>query len=81
MSLISFVLLICLTLSIESEVNADVVAAVDINTSANEAYKFNFPGTNLLQRNIEGFTAKEIEKLKPDMILMSPPCQPFSRYF
>jgi tRNA (cytosine38-C5)-methyltransferase len=30
-----------------------VVAAVDINTTANEVYKHNFPETPILQRNIE----------------------------
>ena len=30
-----------------------VVAAVEINTTANRVYKYNFPDTNLQQKNIE----------------------------
>ncbi|KAF4523035.1 hypothetical protein B566_EDAN012764 [Ephemera danica] len=63
----------------ESQISASIVAAVDINTAANAVYKHNFPGTKLLQRNIEALTAKEIENLQPDMIVLSPPCQPFTR--
>ena len=53
--------------------------SVDINTSANEVYRFNFPGTNQKARNIESLTSNELNKLKPDVIMMSPPCQPFTR--
>lgn len=63
----------------ESQISASVVAAVDINTAANAVYKHNFPDTVLMQRNIEALTAEEIENLQPDMILLSPPCQPFTR--
>lgn len=34
---------------------AHVVAAIDINTTANEVYSHNFPDTLLLNRNIEVF--------------------------
>ena len=37
----------------ESCVPAQVVAAVDVNTVANEVYKYNFPHTRLLARTIE----------------------------
>ncbi|XP_006813977.1 tRNA (cytosine(38)-C(5))-methyltransferase-like [Saccoglossus kowalevskii] len=63
----------------ESGVSADVVAAVDINTIANEVYQFNFPDCNLMQRSIEGITLKEFMKINADVLLMSPPCQPFTR--
>ncbi|XP_051969667.1 tRNA (cytosine(38)-C(5))-methyltransferase isoform X1 [Xyrauchen texanus] len=63
----------------ESSVPAEVVAAVDINTTANEIYKHNFPSTPLLPKTIEGMTLQDFDKLKFDMILMSPPCQPFTR--
>ncbi|XP_041039759.1 tRNA (cytosine(38)-C(5))-methyltransferase isoform X1 [Carcharodon carcharias] len=62
----------------ESCIAAKVVAAVDINTVANEVYKRNFPYTYLCAKTIEGMTLDEFNKLDFDMILMSPPCQPFT---
>ncbi|XP_077879481.1 tRNA (cytosine(38)-C(5))-methyltransferase isoform X1 [Ictidomys tridecemlineatus] len=63
----------------ESCISAQVVAAVDVNTVANEVYKYNFPHTQLLAKTIEGITLEEFDKLSFNMILMSPPCQPFTR--
>ncbi|KFW71748.1 tRNA (cytosine(38)-C(5))-methyltransferase, partial [Pygoscelis adeliae] len=63
----------------ESCTSAEVVVAVDVNTLANEVYKHNFPGTPLWAKTIEGITLKEFDRLSFDMILMSPPCQPFTR--
>ncbi|XP_074721331.1 tRNA (cytosine(38)-C(5))-methyltransferase isoform X5 [Strix uralensis] len=63
----------------ESCTSAEVVAAVDVNTLANEVYKHNFPSTLLWAKTIEGITLKEFDRLSFDMILMSPPCQPFTR--
>ncbi|NXV78239.1 TRDMT methyltransferase, partial [Atlantisia rogersi] len=63
----------------ESCASAEVVAAVDVNTLANEVYKHNFPRTPLWAKTIEGITLKEFDRLSFDMILMSPPCQPFTR--
>ncbi|NXA31934.1 TRDMT methyltransferase, partial [Eudromia elegans] len=63
----------------DSCVSAEVVAAVDVNTLANEVYKHNFPTTPLWAKTIEGITLKEFDRLSFDMILMSPPCQPFTR--
>lgn len=64
---------------VESGINGTVVAAADINTTANSVYTHNFPETKLLNRNIQKLSPKEINKLKVDTILMSPPCQPFTR--
>ncbi|XP_049633801.1 tRNA (cytosine(38)-C(5))-methyltransferase [Suncus etruscus] len=63
----------------ESGVPAQVVAAIDVNTVANEVYKYNFPHTQLLARTIEGITLEEFDRLSFNMVLMSPPCQPFTR--
>ncbi|KAM9230177.1 tRNA (cytosine(38)-C(5))-methyltransferase [Dugong dugon] len=63
----------------ESHVPAQVVAAIDVNTVANEVYKYNFPHTLLLAKTIEGITLEEFDRLSFNMILMSPPCQPFTR--
>nr|CAG4650340.1 EOG090X0A4V [Sida crystallina] len=62
-----------------AELPYEVVLSLDINTSANTIYRFNFPGTNQQSRNIESLSIKEVRKLKPDVIMMSPPCQPFTR--
>ncbi|XP_034366879.1 tRNA (cytosine(38)-C(5))-methyltransferase isoform X4 [Arvicanthis niloticus] len=63
----------------ESCIPAHVVAAIDVNTVANEVYKHNFPHTHLLAKTIEGISLEEFDKLSFNMILMSPPCQPFTR--
>ncbi|KAM5283980.1 tRNA (cytosine(38)-C(5))-methyltransferase isoform 1-T11 [Hipposideros larvatus] len=63
----------------ESCIPAQVVAAVDVNNVANEVYKCNFPHTQLLAKTIEGITLEEFDRLSVNMILMSPPCQPFTR--
>ena len=62
-----------------SKLNADVVAAVDINPNANLVYKHNFPETKILNKTIEGIKLDELNRLNFDIILMSPPCQPFTR--
>ncbi|XP_040208399.1 tRNA (cytosine(38)-C(5))-methyltransferase [Rana temporaria] len=62
-----------------SGASADVVAAIDVNTTANEVYRYNFPNTPLWPKTIEGIALKELDSLSFDMILMSPPCQPFTR--
>ncbi|GAA6099597.1 tRNA (cytosine(38)-C(5))-methyltransferase [Tachysurus ichikawai] len=62
-----------------SAIPSEVVAAVDVNTTANEIYKHNFPNTPLLPKTIEGMTLNDFNKLDFDVILMSPPCQPFTR--
>nr|CAG4641053.1 EOG090X0A4V [Eulimnadia texana] len=56
-----------------------VVWSIDINTSANAVYRHNFPQCRQQSRNIESLSAREINSLKPDVIMMSPPCQPFTR--
>ncbi|KAF7213582.1 tRNA (cytosine(38)-C(5))-methyltransferase isoform X2 [Nothobranchius furzeri] len=63
----------------ESGIPAQVVAAIDINTTANQIYKHNFPDTPIWNKTIEGITLEDFNKLSFDMIMMSPPCQPFTR--
>uniref|UniRef100_A0A3P8STT8 tRNA (cytosine(38)-C(5))-methyltransferase n=1 Tax=Amphiprion percula TaxID=161767 RepID=A0A3P8STT8_AMPPE len=63
----------------ESDMPSQVVAAIDINTTANLIYKHNFPDTPLWNKTIEGISLDDFNKLSFDMILMSPPCQPFTR--
>ncbi|KAL0871725.1 hypothetical protein ABMA27_004231 [Loxostege sticticalis] len=63
----------------ESGLNGEVITAADINTVANEVYKHNFPNTNLFNKNIQSLSAAYINQLNVNVILMSPPCQPFTR--
>ncbi|XP_013190534.2 tRNA (cytosine(38)-C(5))-methyltransferase [Amyelois transitella] len=63
----------------ESSLPGEIVTAVDINTVANEVYKYNFPDTHLINRNIQSLTGTEIKSYNVNTILMSPPCQPFTR--
>ena len=56
-----------------------VVLSLDINTSANAVYRHNWPLVNLQSRNIESLTCEEVNQLGIDVIMMSPPCQPFTR--
>ncbi|XP_017888112.1 tRNA (cytosine(38)-C(5))-methyltransferase [Ceratina calcarata] len=63
----------------ESGIKGEVVAAIDINTNANSVYKHNFPNVFLMNRNIQSLSASEINDLHIDTVLMSPPCQPYTR--
>ncbi|KAK9295455.1 hypothetical protein QLX08_010233 [Tetragonisca angustula] len=63
----------------ESGIKGDIVAAVDINTIANSIYKYNFPDVLLMNCNVQSLSAKQINDLNIDTILMSPPCQPYTR--
>eukprot|EP01137_Pigoraptor_chileana_P015837 Opistho-2@5428 len=64
-----------------SGVSATVVAAFDINTTANAIYTHNFDTQRRLlrQRNIEALSARDYDGMRGDVWLMSPPCQPFTR--
>ncbi|CAH2090853.1 unnamed protein product [Euphydryas editha] len=62
-----------------SGLDGEIILAVDINNVANEVYKCNFPDTPLSNRNIQSLTAEYIKDLNVNTILMSPPCQPFTR--
>ncbi|KAF7989364.1 hypothetical protein HCN44_008038 [Aphidius gifuensis] len=63
----------------ESGVPGEIIAAIEINTIANSVYKHNHPSTNVLNKNIEALNLDDIKELNIDTILMSPPCQPFTR--
>lgn len=63
----------------QSFVDADVVAAFDINSVANTCYEHNFPTLKVTRVNIEHLPIEFYEKKAWDAWLMSPPCQPFTR--
>ncbi|XP_062540537.1 tRNA (cytosine(38)-C(5))-methyltransferase-like [Armigeres subalbatus] len=56
-----------------------VMAAIDINPVANTIYNHNFGADQAMSRNILSLTPERIRKLDVNVILMSPPCQPFTR--
>lgn len=56
---------------------ASVVAAVDINLNALEAYAHNFSHTTVA-RSIESIPAETLEHWKADLWWLSPPCQPYT---
>ena len=59
--------------------NYEIIAAIDINTTANLVYSANFPNVPVINRTIEGIPVNQWEKWHADFWLMSPPCQPFTR--
>ncbi|XP_030757652.1 tRNA (cytosine-5-)-methyltransferase [Sitophilus oryzae] len=63
----------------ESGLIGEVKAAIEINNVANSIYKYNFPDTTLLNLNIEGLSENIVNKFNVNTVLMSPPCQPFTR--
>ncbi|KAJ6638786.1 tRNA (cytosine(38)-C(5))-methyltransferase [Pseudolycoriella hygida] len=62
-----------------SQISGSVKAAADINTIANDVYRHNHADIKVLNNNIQKFTPEFIETLNVNTILMSPPCQPFTR--
>ncbi|XP_076045302.1 tRNA (cytosine(38)-C(5))-methyltransferase isoform X2 [Oratosquilla oratoria] len=64
--------------AIESGLLYEIVGSYEINPSALEVYKHNFT-TSVKPSNILGLTVDTFIKLRPDLIMMSPPCQPFTR--
>ena len=56
-----------------------MIGAVDINTVSNAVYRHNHPDTACLQRNITGLSLAQLEVMSPEVVLMSPPCQPHTR--
>lgn len=63
----------------ELPIPSQIIAAIDINPTANAVYSHNFPDTQVLNRNIQFLNEKFIQKHEINTILMSPPCQPFTR--
>ena len=56
-----------------------VNAAVDINEIANRVYQQNFPSTCVISKSVETISDKFLSKLDINLLVMSPPCQPFTR--
>uniref|UniRef100_A0AAG5CVY0 DNA methyltransferase 2 n=1 Tax=Anopheles atroparvus TaxID=41427 RepID=A0AAG5CVY0_ANOAO len=57
----------------------EIVSAIDVNPVANAVYSHNFGEKIVRNGNILSLTAKKITQLNVDTVLMSPPCQPFTR--
>jgi tRNA (cytosine38-C5)-methyltransferase len=61
------------------DLNYEIIAAIDINPTANLVYSSNFPNVQVINRSIETISFNQWEKWHADLWLMSPPCQPFTR--
>jgi DNA (cytosine-5)-methyltransferase 1 len=60
----------------------DTHLAIDIDSSALETYKLNFPDSKVWQTDIHSLHSVQIEKAlnrAPDIIIASPPCEEFSK--
>ena len=56
-----------------------ITHSFDINQNCNKVYSTNFPETKTTARPLDIIKPHEFEKLNADLILMSPPCQPYTR--
>jgi tRNA (cytosine38-C5)-methyltransferase len=61
-----------------SEIDAAVIGALEINTTANSVYSFNYESP-VYNVNLDKVTASFLDKFNADIYLMSPPCQPYTR--
>jgi len=55
--------------------------AIEIDNSATQTYSFNFPDTPIMKADIRTIHSLQIESKiseTPDVILASPPCEPFT---
>ncbi|EDO32554.1 predicted protein, partial [Nematostella vectensis] len=58
--------------------NAEVVAALEISTTANTVYGHNFPTTKIWNCNIEVCELCNVTTMPAIYMVMSPPCQPYT---
>ncbi|KAF7720763.1 tRNA (cytosine-5-)-methyltransferase, partial [Apophysomyces ossiformis] len=61
-----------------ARVNAEVICAFDVNEIANKVYAHNFK-KEPSKKTIDRLTIQDIEKLKAQCWLLSPPCQPYTQ--
>lgn len=66
-----------MNLLLASSLPGKILAAIDINENANATYEHNFPDSTCLNNNIQKIKIKDFQVV--NCILMSPPCQPFTR--
>ncbi|XP_017012000.2 tRNA (cytosine(38)-C(5))-methyltransferase [Drosophila takahashii] len=62
-----------------AQLEGEIVAALDVNTVANAVYSHNYGSNVVKTRNIQSLSVKEVGKLRANVLLMSPPCQPHTR--
>ncbi|KAJ3210205.1 tRNA (cytosine-5-)-methyltransferase [Entophlyctis luteolus] len=56
-----------------------VFHGLDVNEQANRVYNFNFADHPASASDIAMLTAARLDVMRPDIVLMSPPCQPYSK--
>ncbi|QIW23170.1 DNA cytosine methyltransferase [Sulfolobus sp. S-194] len=62
-------------------VGFDIKFAIDINHAATRTYATNFPNTLVIEDDIRNITGRDIEYLigrKVDIVIGSPPCEPYT---
>ncbi|CAJ1360492.1 unnamed protein product [Effrenium voratum] len=62
-----------------SQLQARVVAAIDVSELCEKAYCHNFGKDDWKKKTIECLRPQDLDALEADLWLMSPPCQPFTR--
>lgn len=63
------------------EIGFKIIAAIDNDTSCGKTFKFNFPQAIVLVEDIRNIDGKDILYLTnkfPDIVIGSPPCEPFT---
>jgi tRNA (cytosine38-C5)-methyltransferase len=67
-------------LGLRDRVDLQVVASLEINQHAQAAHQLNAPpGCIAIAKGIETVTPRELNALRSNVWLLSPPCQPFTR--
>lgn len=65
--------------NLRPDLDFKVEAAIDVNENANCVYRHNFPEVHVISKAFETISDDVLQNLNTDMIVMSPPCQPFTR--
>ncbi len=58
-----------------------IALAIDIDHAAARTYSFNFPDVTVIEDDIRDYSGKELVKIAgvhPDIVIGSPPCEPFT---
>lgn len=58
---------------------AEIALHADINPNANTCYTLNFPEVPMSTVAIDQWSVADFDRVRADMLLLSPPCQPYTR--
>ena len=65
--------------NLTNQTKIKITHSFDINQNCNKVYSRNFPETKVTARPLDIIKPAEFDNLQADLILMSPPCQPYTR--